>query len=333
MTEFIYFEEQIEDHPRAIEIFRRYPRATRIPCGHYKEIFNPNGQNFRLQKKKPALILAQNRGKLVHSVPSTYGIGGKRNFYFSHMLNCLYDCRYCFLQGMYPSAHYLLFINFEDFFREIGVVTDQNPNDGSWFFSGYDCDSLALENLTGFVASALPFFANRSNAFLELRTKSINLKTLAKTEPLPNVVTAFSFTPAEISESLEKGVPSVHARIRAMNKLAQQGWLIGLRLDPILDCQDFDKRYGKLIDDLFSKLPENAVHSVSLGPFRLPDPFFKRMERLYPEEALFAGDFEKRGRSVSYGKEVERERIGICRDLVLRHMPKEKLFICEPMEE
>ena len=57
------------------------------------------------------------------------------------------------------------------------------------------------------------------------------------------------------------------------------------------------------------------------------------MERLYPEEALFAGDFEKRGRSVSYGKEVERERIGICRDLVLRHMPKEKLFICEPMEE
>ena len=249
------------------------------------------------------------------------------------MLNCLYDCRYCFLQGMYPSAHYLLFINFEDFFREIGDVTDQNPNDGSWFFSGYDCDSLALENLTGFVASALPFFANRSNAFLELRTKSINLKTLAKTEPLPNVVTAFSFTPAEISESLEKGVPSVHARIRAMNKLAEQGWLIGLRLDPILDCQDFDKRYGKLIDDLFSKLPENAVHSVSLGPFRLPDPFFKRMERLHPEEALFAGDFEKRGRSVSYGKEVERERIGICRDLVLRHMPKEKLFICEPMEE
>ena len=70
------------------------------------------------------------------------------------MLNCLYDCRYCFLQGMYPSAHYLLFINFEDFFREIGVVTDQNPNDSSWFFSGYDCDSLALENLTGFVASA-----------------------------------------------------------------------------------------------------------------------------------------------------------------------------------
>ena len=22
------------------------------------------------------------------------------DWYFSHMLNCLYDCRYCFLQGM-----------------------------------------------------------------------------------------------------------------------------------------------------------------------------------------------------------------------------------------
>ena len=100
MTDIIYFEEQVAEHPRSLEIFGRYPRATRIPCGHYKEIFNPSGQNFRLQKKKPALILAHNSGKLVHPVPSTYGIGGKRNFYFSQMLNCLYDCRYCFRQGM-----------------------------------------------------------------------------------------------------------------------------------------------------------------------------------------------------------------------------------------
>ena len=333
MTDIIYFEEQVAEHPRSLEIFGRYPRATRIPCGHYKEIFNPSGQNFRLQKKKPALILAHNSGKLVHPVPSTYGIGGKRNFYFSHMLNCLYDCRYCFLQGMYPSAHYLLFVNFEDFFSEMDRISEEATDEPSWFFSGYDCDSLAMENLSGFAKSTLPFFKDRPNSFLELRTKSVNLQSLMKIAPLPNVVTALSFTPQEISQSIEKGVPPVKTRIRAMNKLADQGWPIGLRLDPILDCQDFERRYAELIEDLFSNLPEKAVHSVSLGPFRLPEPFFKRMEKLYPDEALFAGNFEKRGRTISYTKELEKEKIGVCREILLRYVPEKKLFHCEPVEQ
>ena len=63
MIDTIYFEEQVVDHPRALGLFERFPKAQRIPCSHYKEVFNPSGQNFRLQKKKPALILAKNSGK------------------------------------------------------------------------------------------------------------------------------------------------------------------------------------------------------------------------------------------------------------------------------
>ena len=84
MIDTIYFEEQVADHPRTLNLFKRFSQAVRIPCSHYKEVFNPSGQNFRLQKKKPALILAKNSGKLVHPVPATYGIGGEENYYFSH---------------------------------------------------------------------------------------------------------------------------------------------------------------------------------------------------------------------------------------------------------
>jgi spore photoproduct lyase len=59
---------------------------------------------------------------------------------------------------MYPSAHYLLFVNYEDFYEEIEKMAMQTPTEPSWFFSGYDCDSLALESLSGFAASALSFF-------------------------------------------------------------------------------------------------------------------------------------------------------------------------------
>ena len=333
MIDTIYFEEQVSDHPRSIALFERFPKADRIPCAHYKEVFNPSGQNFRIQKRKPALILAKNSGTMVHPVPDTYGIGGKHNYYFSHMLNCLYDCRYCFLQGMYPSAHYLLFVNYEDFFEEIAKIQKKNPDEQNWFFSGYDCDSLAMEKLTGFAQSALPFFQANPLAQLELRTKSVATQILEKTEALSNVVTAFSFTPQEISDALEKDVPSVSARIRAMKRIADRGWKLGVRLDPIIDCRDFENRYKSLISEIFAEIPKDSIHSVSLGPFRLPFPFFKRMEKLYPEEPLFSSNFEKRGRSISYNREIENQRLETCRQLLEQHLPPEKLFFCKPVEE
>ena len=118
-----------------------------------------------------------------------------------------------------------------------------------------------------------------------------------------------------------------------MKRLSQKGWKLGIRLDPIIDCNDFEKRYQSLISEIFAEIPESAVHSVSLGPFRLPDPFFKRMEKLYPDEPLFAVNLEKRGRSFSYSKEIEEKRTQACQQLLLEHLPSEKLFICQPVEE
>jgi len=329
MIDVIYHEEGILDHPRTQEILRRNPQATLIPCTHYKDVFNPGRQSFRLQKQKPSLILARQSGPLLHPVPATYGIGGTRNFYFSHLLNCLYDCRYCFLQGMFPSAHYVLFVNYDDFQGEILRKTEESADEPSWFFSGYDCDSLALENVTGFANAFLPLFAKHANAHLELRTKSVNLKVLEKSDPLPNVITAFSFTPDKISNQLEHKVPSVSSRIRAMEKIAGLGWPVGVRIDPLIDCKNFEDRYHTLFDKLFANLPPDSVHSVSLGTFRVPVSYFKKMEKLYPEEPLFAGKFEKRGNFTGYRQEVEQARSAFCRDELLKRIPKEKLFQCE----
>ncbi len=113
----IYVEEAVADHPRALEVRRRFPGAETVPCGRWGEVFNRSRQSFRLQKRWPALILARKHGQTVLEAPAGYGFGGERNFYFSHMLNCIYDCRYCFLQGMFQSAHYVLFVNYEDFMR------------------------------------------------------------------------------------------------------------------------------------------------------------------------------------------------------------------------
>jgi spore photoproduct lyase len=251
--------------------------------------------------------------------PEGYGIGSAQNFYFSHVLNCLYDCRYCFLQGMYRSAHYVVFVNYEAFQDSIASMTDADPDRDLYFFSGYDGDSLALDAITGFVDSFVPFFA--------LRTKSAAIRPLLRHEPSDNVVVAFSFTPVAASEALEHRVPPLEARVSAMQEIAARGYRLGLRFDPLLYTQGYRDQYRELFEAIVPKLDAASLHSVSFGPFRVPRDYFQRMAKLYPKEKLFAG-IDPASPMVSYPPELEAEMRAFCEIELGRLVPAEILFPC-----
>ncbi len=328
MIDTLYIEENVLHHPRVAGIVARFPEARRITCSRYGEVFNPKAQNFRLQKHKPALILAEKYKNFVLEAPAGYGIGASRNYYFSHMLNCLYDCRYCFLQGMYQSAHYVLFVNYEDFQRDIRQLCAGFPEEDLHFFSGYDCDSLALEPVTGFAEQFLPVFAGLPNAWLELRTKSTQVRTLLNREPLPRCIVAFSLSPETVAAKLEHKAPPLHRRLDALVKVQEQGWQIGLRFDPLIYQADYQQHYRQFFDQVFDRIDLNLLHSVSLGVFRLPEHYYKKMYKLYPEEKLFAGPLESQQGMVSYRQDLEQEMTHYCTEQVLRHVPSRQFFPC-----
>ena len=122
MFDTIYVEEAVDDHPLVRSILARFDAARVVACRHYGELFNRHKQNFRLQKSRPALVLAEKLNRRVLPIPAGYGIDGARGYYFSHLLNGLYDCRYCFLGGMFRSAHYVLFVNYEDLIHDIDAI-------------------------------------------------------------------------------------------------------------------------------------------------------------------------------------------------------------------
>lgn len=328
MFNTLYIEKQVADHAHTQDICARFPKATRIHCDRYGEVFNPKSQSFRLQKRRPSLILAHKHHKRVLEAPPGYGLGSNRNYYFSHMLNCLYDCRYCFLQGMYRSAHYVLFVNYEDFEADIDSILSQASDEPCWFFSGYDCDSLALEPVSAFVQQFLPFFARRPLAHIELRTKSTQIRSLLKMEPLANAVIAFSFTPQEVYRALEHKVPTLERRLQAMLQLQQAGWQLGLRFDPLIYQHDYQEQYRRLFQQLFSQLHTEQLHSVSLGTFRLPRSYFKNIVQLYPDEPLFAGAFSASNGMMSYPQALEQEMTAFCSRELLQHIPESLLFPC-----
>jgi len=328
MFSAIYVETSLLSHPRTQSVVARYSDIPLIPIERYGEIFNRKSQNFRLQKQAPALIIAGKRNNIVLPAPDQYGLGGDHNYYFSHLLNCIYDCRYCFLQGMYRSAHYVWFVNYDDFADAITEILNRHPGETSYFYSGYDCDSLALEPVTQFVEYFLPLFARHSNATLELRTKSTQIRSLLHRQPIDNCIAAFSFTPENISKQLELKVPSIERRLDAMKKLQAQGWKVGLRFDPLIFDDNYYTNYKKLFDDVFAHIDIRSLHSVSLGVFRLPETFYRNMQRLYPSEKLFATKIAAHDGLVSYQREIESKMLHECESMLLKYIPDRIYYPC-----
>lgn len=324
----IYLEHSIAEHEQTAKILQRFPRAHITRIEHFGEVFNPRAQNFRLQKKSPALILARKQGKRILTAPAGYGLGGKHNYYFSHMQNCAYDCRYCFLQGMYRSAHYVLFVNYEDFLADIQQQTQLNPHESSWFFSGYDCDSLAYEPVSQFARSFLPHFAE-GPAWLELRTKSTQIRSLLQQPAQNNVVVAFSLSPEPVIQALEHGTPALQKRLSAIQRLQQHGWRVGLRFDPIIYDADYRSMYQTFFQQVFQQLDGHSIHSASLGAFRLPRNFYRNMLHLYPEEPLLAGPLSEHQGMMAYSGDLEAQLLDYCEQQLLQYIHTEQYHPCQ----
>ena len=315
MVNIIYIEEELQSNPKANLIASKYKNANVIYIKSYGEVFNRKKQSFRAQKANPSLILAKKYGRKVIPTPKLFTIGREHNYYFSHILNCPYDCKYCFLQGMYRSADYVYFINSMDYKKEILEIASKHPPHTCTFFSGYDGDSLALDAITGFCDDYIPFFQKHLNIDLEIRTKSVNIKPLLKLPPTKNMIIAYTLTPDVIAKNIETKTPSLQSRLKAIKSLQDHGWTVGLRFDPIIYFDKAKDVYKDFFYSLEKEINLEAIHSVTTGPFRLPQGLGKRMKKDNPQELLFSSYQDPR--IVTY-----------CNELLSSIFDKRKIFCC-----
>jgi len=137
--------------------------------------------------------------------------------------------------------------------------------------------------------------ANMEKLRLELRTKSVQIRALLRRAADPRVVVAFSLSPEAIVSAEEHGTPSLERRLDALQRLQAHGWLVGLRFDPVIASSDALRLYAEFFDQVFDALDMSAVHSATLGSFRLPRAFHNKLVRLYPDSRLLAAPMQSRG--------------------------------------
>ncbi|WP_330587568.1 spore photoproduct lyase family protein [Anaerocolumna sedimenticola] len=226
----IYIEKDAKNHPKTREILAQFPGAQNIDINHYKDVFNRGHQNYALQKVTPNLILAIKKPPYVYEgAPVCQDFGNQHFYYSSSVMNCFYDCEYCYLQGMYPSANLVIFVNLEDIFHEAENLLKSYP---VYLCISYDTDLLALENRLGYVKEWHGFAGSHPDLTIELRTKSANFHVLNHLKPINNFILAWTLTPDSIQKTYEHHTPALNVRLECIKKAITKGYTVRLCFDP-----------------------------------------------------------------------------------------------------
>lgn len=323
----IYIEKQIKNHPRTERILERFPNAEMIEIDNYKDIFNRRGQDCVRQHRYQALILAKKEPPFFYEGAPVCQDFGNTNFYYCSMIrNCIYDCDYCYLKGMYPSGHMVIFVNTEDYFSQLDEILKEKS---MYLCVSYDADLLAVESLAGYGKEWVNY-ARRDNLAVEIRTKSAN-PAMWENVCLPNVIYAFTLSPQRLIEQNEKGTPSVAARIACALSGLEKGFPVRLCFDPMLYMPQWREAYGELLaelDEAFGQrnLSMQMLKDVSVGCFRISQEYMKRLKRMEPLSPTVQFPYVNEGGVYRYPKQLEAEMEEYMIAELSKRMDKEKIY-------
>jgi len=320
----IYIEHSAADYPMTERVLARFPKATRISIQNYKEVFNRPRQRWDQQKNALKLILAVRDEHFLYPGSSFVPDFEHSHFYYTTpVLNCLYGCEYCYLQGMFPSANLVVFVNSNDF---ISAANTQLPSSQpAYLCISYDTDLLALEDLFGYCAEWIEYARLNPHVTLELRTKSANIQALQAISPPTNAILAWTISPDEVIQRYEHRTPKLAARLTSIAKAQELGWNVRLCFDPILRVENWQQHYAELIHKTFAAINPSSIYDASLGVFRIPSGYLRAMQHNNPTSKLVHYPYTVKNNSASYAPSEHQEMIQAVSLNLSQYLPQEKI--------
>jgi len=318
----IYVESAAAGYPITREIIRRFKNARIIKIRHYKDVFNRRKQDFRAQKNSRSLILAVNNGSRVfEGSDMCQKHGSTRTYYAGNVMNCLFDCDYCFLKGMYTTANILFFVNFDDYTSDVIKLLEDGPMSLS---VSYETDLPALRGIYDMNKLWCDFASEHEDLRLEIRTKS-NYVGEVKAD---NIIYSYTLSPQEIIDKFEHHTASLDQRLKAVVKGIDKGLNIRLCFDPLIYVSDFKKCYNSFMDEVISLVPFDMIYDVSIGAFRISGEYLKGLRRCAPLSSVTEFPFVNDGGYRVYPDRIASEMRELVKDR-LKEVTCERKIYCD----
>ncbi|HRP68315.1 MAG TPA: hypothetical protein PLY93_02165 [Turneriella sp.] len=327
----LYIENAAKKYALTATIESRIAPQKTVFIDDYEEHFS---------KKKPYLnklferniFIALKKNNFIHEAINRQSVNPTEPHYdFTTAYNCSYGCEYCYLQSYFNSPDLVFFVNHDDILNAMREKLVAQGKKRVWFHSGELSDALALSHLTGALPLYWDFFRFNPTAFLELRTKSINVSVLRTLPPLPNVVVSYSLSPHEQARKLDHGAPTVLQRLTAMEQLKQRGFRLGAHFDALMQHDRLGERVEHLVKIIAQRIGFDAFEFFSVGTLELDAPLYSEAKQNYPNSLMWqSGLDENAATKIAYAA-VVRERIhSEIQQILKKHgCPEEKIFFCK----
>ena len=324
----IYVEKKAKAYPRTQQILEEFPKSKVIEIDHYKDVFCRRGQNPKLQANGKALILAVKEGQLIYEGANVCQSFGNEYFYYtSCVMNCLYDCEYCYLKGMYPSGHMVVFVNLEDIFSEVEAILKKHS---AYICVSYDTDLMPLEQVLGYIKTWINFAEKHTDLKIEIRTKCgrTDLWDCFSNEILnkKNVIFAFTISPQRIVEGCEHGTSSLESRLEAASLTMELGFSVRLFFDPMIYCPNWREHYDAMMTMVEERINLTRLVDVSVGSFRISQDYLKKMRRNAPTSQIVQFPYQNVKGVYQYPSEILEEMEQYMTERLLQHIPETKIF-------
>jgi spore photoproduct lyase len=264
---------------------------------------------------RAAFMAAKQTLALVVPPPSTrrlQPIPPSADWRFDLAQGCPAHCQYCYLAGSLSGPPITrVYADLDEALAGLdgyvghGSVTSGTAArgaEGTTFEASCYTDPLALEHLTGGLATAITHFG--THAFpgpvqLRATTKFDDVAGLLDLPHGGRTRLRFSLNADPVARRFEGATSPVSGRIAALGAVAAAGYPVGLTLAPIMPVEDWREQYGRLLDDVAAALPADADVTVECITHRFTPGSKETLLDWYPRTRL---EMDEEQRTTKRGK-------------------------------
>ncbi len=185
---------------------------------------------------------------------------------------CPYNCAWCYLKGTLrfrPDKAKPYYKDRDKIELHVRSFLEGSNGHRELLNTGELADSLMCErNGNSFSTFIMSLFEGQEQHKVLFLTKSNRVQHLLENDYTKNAVVSFSLNAGCVARRFEKGAPPVEKRIEAAARLAEAGYEVRIRIDPMVPVRGWEQKYRELVDDVFSAFTPSRITLGSLRGFQ-----------------------------------------------------------------
>ncbi|MEU2350575.1 spore photoproduct lyase family protein [Modestobacter sp. NPDC049651] len=295
---------------------------------------------FMAAKQTLALVVPPPSARRLQPIPPS------ADWRFDLAKGCPAHCQYCYLAGSLSGPPVTrVYADLDEALTGLdayvghGTVTSgtaERGAEGTTFEASCYTDPLALEHLTGGLATAISHVGTHpfpGPVQLRATTKFDDVAGLLDLPHAGRTRLRFSLNAETVARRFEGATSPVAGRIAALGAVAAAGYPVGLTLAPIMPVEGWREQYGQLLDDVAAALPPGADVTVECITHRFTPGSKETLLDWYPRTRLEMDEAQrtpKRGKFGSvkhvYPKETMGELRGWFTAAIAERLPGARLL-------